>query len=299
MPDVTRTGPLIEARDLDRWIATSESPPMVIDVRWRLGRGVDANRSEYLTGHIPGAGFVDLETALAGHPRGDGVGGRHPLPDGASATEAFRSVGITADRPVVFYDGASSLAAARAWWVLQFFGKHDVYVLNGGYAAWLSAGLPSADGSASVDPGNIDLVPGGRLSLGADDVAAYVPDASASTSSLLSRVLIDARAPERYRGDVEPMDPIAGHIPGALSIATLGTLRDNGSFDPAAMHRRLDELGIDETTEVALYCGSGVQAAHLALAIEVAQPGRPAPAVYVGSWSDWVNDPSRPVATGG
>lgn len=300
MPDVAPTRPLVVARDLDRWLTSGDRPPIVVDVRWQLGRGVNGNRSEYLNGHIPGAGFVDLETALAGHPRSDAVGGRHPMPDLASAAEAFRYVGITPDRPVVFYDGATSLAAARAWWVLQYFGKHDVYVLDGGYAAWLAASLPSADGEVTVDPGDVDLTPWGRVALDADGVAAYLGGgASASTSPSPSGVLIDARAPERYRGDVEPMDPVAGHIPGAVNIATLGILSDTGAFDPAAMRRHLNDLGINETTEVALYCGSGVQAAHLALAIEVAQPGRPAPAVYVGSWSDWVSDPSRPVATGG
>lgn len=300
MPDDHRTSPLIQARDVERWLTSGDSAPIVVDVRWQLGRGVDGNQDEYLDGHIPGAGFLDLETALAGHPRADGVGGRHPLPDIAAATEALRSVGIATDRPVVFYDGATSLAAARAWWVLHYFGKHDVYVLDGGYAAWLAAGLPSSDGEVSADPGDVVLSPGGRVDLAADDVSAYLEGRVSTSSSRSSPgVLIDARAPERYRGDVEPMDPIAGHIPGAVNVPTLGLLLGAGTFDPTATRQHLKDLGVDDKTEVALYCGSGVQAAHLALAIEVAQPGRPAPAVYVGSWSDWVSDPSRPVATTG
>ncbi len=300
MPDVAPHTPLLEAHELGQWLSKGEPErPVVIDVRWTLGRGVKANRDEYVAGHIPGAGFLDLETALAGHPRADGVGGRHPLPDIAAATRAFRTVGITADQPVVVYDGATSLAAARAWWVLQFFGKHDVYVLNGGYAAWLALGQHSATGESPVAPGDVVLTPGGRLTMDADEVAAYVESlTSAPAPPAPPRVLVDARAPERYRGDVEPMDRVAGHIPGAVNLATLGTLNQDGSLDPAAVRTHLGDLGIDDTTEVALYCGSGVQAAHLSLTLEVAQPGRPAPTLYVGSWSDWVSDPSRPVATG-
>lgn len=300
MPDYASTAPLIEPQALAQWLSNNESErPIVVDVRWALGRGIEGNKAEYLAGHIPDAGFVDLETALAGHPQADGVGGRHPLPDIAAATEAFRAVGITTDRPVAFYDGANSLAAARAWWVAQFFGKHDVYVLNGGYAAWVAAGQSSAKGDVTVKTGDVALTPGGRVAMDADEVAAYLtPSPSTSTSLSAHRVLIDARAPERYRGDVEPMDPVAGHIPGAVNLATLGTLSDGGRFDATAMSRHLGDLSIDDTTEVALYCGSGVQAAHLALALEVAQPGRSAPAVYVGSWSDWVSDLDRPVVAG-
>ena len=302
MTDHPPAGPVIEPRALAQWLSKDEAQsPIVVDVRWALGRGVDGNRDEYLAGHIPGAGFLDLETALAGHPRADGVGGRHPLPEVAAATQAFRVVGVTGDRPVVFYDGDTSLAAARAWWVVQFFGKPDAYVLNGGYAAWLSEGQPSSTGDVEVTPGDVALTPGGRTAVNADKVSAYLtPPTSTSPDPVLARrrVLIDARAAERYRGEVEPMDPVAGHIPGALNVPTLGMLSDRGRFDPTAVLTALDALGIDDTTEVALYCGSGVQAAHLALSLEVAQPGRPTPAVYIGSWSDWVSDPTRPVATG-
>lgn len=301
MADHAPTSPLIEPRALAEWLSKDEAAwPIVVDVRWALGRGVKANRAEYVAGHIPGAGFLDLETALAGHPHPDGVGGRHPLPDIAASTNAFRAVGITGDRPVVFYDGDTSLAAARAWWVVQFFGKHDAYVLNGGYAAWLSEGQPSSKGDVEVASGDVVLTPGGRMAMNADDVAAYLTQSTSTSphpAPAPQRVLIDARAAERYRGDVEPMDPVAGHIPGAVNLATLGTLSDRGRFDPTAVRTCLGDLGIDDTTEVALYCGSGVQAAHLALTLELAQPGRPTPAVYVGSWSDWVSDPTRPVAT--
>ncbi len=300
MPDSVPLTPLVQAQELAKWLSRDEPQrPVVVDVRWTLGRGVEGNRAEYRDGHIPDAGFLDLETALAGHPRPDGVGGRHPLPETAAATEAFRAVGITASRPVVFYDGATSLAAARAWWVAQFFGKHDAYVLNGGYAAWLAAAQTSVEGDIDVRAGDVSLAPGGRDAIEADDVAAYgSTPTSTSPSTAPHRVLIDARASQRYRGDVEPIDPVAGHIPGALNLATLGTLRDDGRFDLAAARAHLADLDIDDKMDLALYCGSGVQAAHLALTIEAAQPGGTVPAVYVGSWSDWVSDPDRPVATG-
>ncbi|MGB3762889.1 MAG: sulfurtransferase [Ornithinimicrobium sp.] len=287
-------GPLVEPSELAALLAQpdAQARPVVLDVRWSLGRGVEGNRAEYEAGHVPGAAFVDLETALAGHPRDSGVGGRHPLPRLYAATEALRRAGVRMDRPVVAYDGATSLSAARAWWVLQYFGKDNVRVLNGGYAAWCSAGLPTDSGpGGEPKDGDVELRPGGREAPTADDLTAYL-DAPGGR-------LVDARAPERYRGDVEPMDPIAGHIPGAVNIPTLSALAADGRFNPQALQALLSQEGIDPHAPTALYCGSGVQAAHLALALEVVDPYRRPPAVYVGSWSDWVSDEQRPVATGG
>lgn len=285
--------PLVEPEELATLLDQPDmrARPVVIDVRWHLGRGVDGNRAEYSEGHIPGAAFVDLETALAGQVRHGGVGGRHPLPTLGSATEALRSAGVLNDRPVVVYDGANSLAAARAWWVLQYFGKPDVRVLHGGYAAWHRAGLPTENGLGSGPaPGDVSLCPGGREAPTADDLTTYL-------EGLGGRV-IDARARERYLGEVEPMDPVAGHIPGAVNVPTLETLSTDGRFVPERLCMILLDLGVDRNAPTALYCGSGVQAAHLALAMEVADPDRRPPAVYVGSWSDWVSDQDRPVATG-
>ncbi|MGB3830193.1 MAG: sulfurtransferase [Ornithinimicrobium sp.] len=288
------TQPLIEPDELAHWLDQpgENSRPVIIDVRWQLGRGVDGNRDECAQGHLPGAAFLDLETALAGPVRDDGAGGRHPLPSQSAATEALRAAGVTKGRPVVVYDGANSLAAARAWWVLQYFGKSDVRVLNGGYAAWVAAGLATETGLATAgsvrERGDVDLRPGAREAPTADDLAAYL-ESPGST-------VIDARARERFLGAVEPMDPVAGHIPGALNLPTLDALTDAGRFDPGLLRRRLRDLGVDRDAPTALYCGSGVQAAHLALAMEVADPARRPPAVYVGSWSDWISDPQRPVA---
>ncbi|MGB3256427.1 MAG: sulfurtransferase [Ornithinimicrobium sp.] len=286
-------GPLVEPEDLAAALDHCDvhAQPVVIDVRWALGRGVAGNRAEYEAGHVPGAAFVDLETALAGPPRDSGVGGRHPLPRLHTATEALRRAGVSTDRPVVAYDGATSLSAARAWWVLQYFGKANVRVLNGGYPAWCSAGLRTESGPGG-DPkdGDVVLRPGGREAPTADDLTAYL-DAPGGR-------VIDARAPERYRGEVEPMDPVAGHIPGAVNIPTLSALAANGRFDPQGLQMLLSQQGVNPHAPTAVYCGSGVQAAHLALALEVADPHRRPPAVYVGSWSDWVSDEQRPVATG-
>ncbi len=286
-------GPLVEPEELAAMLAQPDfhARPVVIDVRWTLGRGVEGNAAEYAAGHVPGAAFVDLETALAGHPRDNGGGGRHPLPRLHTAREALRCAGVSNERPVVAYDGATSLSAARAWWMLQYFGKNDVQVLHGGYAAWSSAGLPIETGPGpEPDYGDIVLRPGGREAPTADDLTAYL-DAPGGR-------VVDARAPQRYRGEVEPMDPVAGHIPGAVNVPTLSALSPEGRFDPQRLQTLLSQEGIDPHAPTALYCGSGVQAAHLALALEVADPQRRPPAVYVGSWSDWVSDPQRPVATG-
>lgn len=292
-PAALSDGPLVEPEELAALLAHPDAHdrPVVIDVRWSLSRGLEGNRAEYAAGHVPGAAFVDLETALAGHPRDSGVGGRHPLPQLPTATEALRRAGVSKDRPVVAYDGATSLSAARAWWVLLYFGKDNVRVLNGGYAAWSSAGLPTETGAGPLpDHGDVVLRPGGREAPTADDLTAYL-DAPGGR-------VVDARAPERYRGEVEPMDPVAGHIPGAVNVPTLSALAADGRFDPGRLQTVLSHEGIDPHAPTALYCGSGVQAAHLALALEVADPHRRPAAVYVGSWSDWVSDPQRPVATG-
>ncbi len=292
-PARTARRPLVEPDELASLLAEEDpqARPVLIDVRWQLGRGVEGNLAEYAEGHIPGAAFLDLESALAGHVRDDRVGGRHPLPTLKTASSALRRTGVTNGRSVVVYDGANSLAAARAWWILQYFGKPDVQVLNGGYAAWRAAGLPTESGSGSAPAtGDVDLRPGGREAPTADDLTTYLEGPGGR--------MIDARAIERYRGDVEPIDAVAGHIPGAVNVPTLDTLAPDGRFDPERLRPMLRDLGVYPHAPTAVYCGSGVQAAHLALALEVADPQRRPPAVYVGSWSDWVSDETRPVASG-
>ncbi|MFJ2114514.1 MULTISPECIES: sulfurtransferase [unclassified Streptomyces] len=252
-------------------------PPVLLDIRFTLGG--PPGRPEYEAGHLPGAVYVDLDTELAGPP---GVGGRHPLPEVAAFGAAMRRAGVSRDTPVVVYDGALGWSAARAWWLLRWTGHPDVRVLDGGLAAWpgpLSTEVPEpAEGDFVPAPGALPL-------LDADGAAALARDG----------LLLDARAGERYRGEVEPIDPVGGHIPGALSAPTSENMAENGTFLPVeALAARFAALGATGT-EVGVYCGSGVSAAQQVLALELA--GIPA-ALYAGSWSEWSADPARPVATG-
>jgi thiosulfate/3-mercaptopyruvate sulfurtransferase len=260
-----------------------EPAPILVDVTWNLAG--PPGREAYDAGHLPGAYFVDLDTELAGPPGP----GRHPLPDATTVTATFRRLGVTAaDTPVVVYDAANSMAAARARWIFRYFGLTDVRVLDGGLAAWKAAGGPTTTEVPTADTGATGFVatPGQLPVLDADGAAAVAEKG----------VLLDARAPERFAGEVEPMDPVAGHIPGAVNAPTTANVDDTGRFLPAAeLQTRFTALGVTPDAEVAVYCGSGVTAAHEALALESA--GLPA-TVYIGSWSEWITDPSRPVATG-
>jgi thiosulfate/3-mercaptopyruvate sulfurtransferase len=273
--------PLISVPELAA--ALRQAPgPAVLDVRWRLGGPPGAE--SYRAGHIPGAVFADLDRELAG-PAG-GAGGRHPLPEAAAFQAAMRRAGISPDRPVVVYDDADATAAARAWWTLRYFGHGDVRVLDGGYRAWTAAGEPVTAAAAGPAPGTFTAVPGGMPAL----------DAAGAARVARSGVLLDARAGERYRGEHEPVDPVAGHIPGAVSAPTAANVRADGTFRPAAeLRERFAGLGLAGAGEAGAYCGSGVTAAHEVLALALA--GIPA-ALYVGSWSGWVTDAGRPVASG-
>ncbi|MFJ2093330.1 sulfurtransferase [Streptomyces sp. NPDC087901] len=254
-------------------------PPVLLDVRWQLGG--PHGRSDYEAGHIPGAVFVDLDAELAG-PAGDG--GRHPLPDPVEFGAVMRRAGVGRDSSVIVYDGGQGWAAARAWWLLRWTGHRDVRVLDGGLSAWtgeLSKEIPApAEGDFVPAPGALPL-------LDADGVAALAR----------SGLVLDARAAERYRGDVEPIDRVGGHIPGAVSAPTVENVGEDGRFLPAErLAARFFELGASEDAEeVGVYCGSGVSGAHEVLALEVAGF---AGALYAGSWSHWTRDGSRPVATG-
>ncbi len=281
--------PLIEPQQLAKRLA-GDQPPILLDARWQLGRPPADNYEDYLAGHLPGAAFLDLDSALSGPVTVDGVGGRHPMPSMQTASEAFRAAGVRHEYPVVVYDGSTSLAASRAWWVLKYFGHEQVRVLNGGYAAWTAENLPAASGPVQTPAGDVQLSPGHRRIANAQEVLELTEHPGS--------YVIDARAPERYRGEVEPIDPVAGHIPGALNVATLAALDSSGRFQSQRVVDQMVHLGVDPDAPTTLYCGSGVQAMHLALTLEAAQPERQPPAIYVGSWSDWVSDPSRPTRHG-
>jgi thiosulfate/3-mercaptopyruvate sulfurtransferase len=275
-----RPSPLVDVSTL---IAALDGPhpPLLLDVRWRLGS--PPLRDAYLAGHLPGAVWVDLDADLAAAP---GAGGRHPLPAPDVAQTTLRRLGVSDQRPVVAYDDTDGSVAARAWWLLRWLGHPDVRLLDGGLRAWTAAGQPVEPGDVTVAPGDITARPGSLPVLDADAAARLARDG----------VLLDARAGERYRGEVEPVDPVAGHVPGARSAPSTGNVGPDGRFlDPAALRARFAALGVTGGAQVGAYCGSGVTAAHTVLALEVAGVDA---ALYAGSWSEWVTDPSRPVATG-
>jgi len=297
------TGPLVSAGQLAAELAGPDAP-VVLDCRWSLAGGAD--RAGYERGHLPGAVFTDLDRDLSAPPGRGRRGGRHPLPDPGAFEAAMRRAGVRGDRPVIAYDQGEPGGAARAWWLLGWFGHPDARVLDGGLPAWVAAGLPLDTDVPDPDPGDFmarpdlpgdhpggppdppDLPgdhPGGRALL----------DAAGAADLAATGLLLDARAPARYQGLEEPVDPVAGHIPGAVNLPMADLLTDRGLVPPATLRRKLADAGAGEGTPVGAYCGSGVVAAHLVLALEAA--GVPA-ALYAGSWSDWVADPSRPVATG-
>ncbi|MEU9823618.1 sulfurtransferase [Micromonospora chersina] len=266
------------AAELDR-----ADPPTLLDVRWRLAG--PPGREDYLAGHLPGAVFVDLDTELCGRP---GAAGRHPLPDPAALQAALRAAGVRAGHPVVVYDGGDGMSAARAWWTLRWAGHRAVRVLHGGFPAWVAAGLPLSTEAPAPPPGDVAVTPGELPVLDAGEAARL---AAAGTG-----VLLDVRAAPRYRGETEPVDPVAGHIPGAVNLPAPGYVAE-GRFPAAeALRERFAAAGVAEGAPVGAYCGSGVTAAQAVLALHLA--GRPDAALYVGSWSNWVADPDRPVATG-
>jgi thiosulfate/3-mercaptopyruvate sulfurtransferase len=254
---------------------------VVIDVSFTLGG--PPGFETYAAGHMPGAYFVDLDAELAGQP---GAGGRHPLPSATTVETALRRCGVSASSKVVVYDQATSLSAARAWWVFRYFGLADVRVLDGGLAAWRAAGGEVVTEVPPDGAGSFTAVPGQLPVLTADDAAALAERG----------VLLDVRTAERYAGENEPIDPVAGHIPGAVNAPAAGLLEPDGRFRPAAELRdQFAAVGVDAATEVGTYCGSGLTAAQAALALQVADIDAN---VYIGSWSDWITDPTRPVATG-
>ncbi len=248
------TNPYISAREL-----AERSDVTLLDVRWRLV-GVPG-RDDYDAGHLPGAVFVDVDADLCGPP---GAGGRHPLPDPQHLQDVLRRAGVDESREVVVYDGGDSLGAARTWWTLKWAGHPRVRVLEGGFPAWTG---PITTDEPTPEPGTFTVRPGTLPTIEAEEVLAFAERA----------VLFDVRTPERFRGESEPIDPVAGHIPGAVNAPG-----------------ELPEL--DDDTEVGVYCGSGITAARTILQLHAR--GREDAKLYVGSWSAWITDPDRPIATG-
>ena len=284
LPQLDKGAPaevLIDAVALRQLLSQSD-PPAVLDVRWALGdtRG----RDHYRAGHIPTAVYVDLDTQLAAPA--SPAGGRHPLPDLPTLQEAARQWGLRTGRPVVVYDDSGGLAAARAWWLLRWAGLDRVRILDGALNAWTQAGFDLEAGDHEAARGDVILEAGHLPVLTADDAAALTREG----------VLLDARAGERYRGEVEPVDAKAGHIPGAVSAPTSENLTEDGTFAAReTLRARFAEAGAVPGGTVGVYCGSGVTAAHAIAALRIA--GIDA-ALYPGSWSAWSADPQRPVATG-
>jgi thiosulfate/3-mercaptopyruvate sulfurtransferase len=259
-------------------ILVREPPPgaRLLDVRWELGG--PHGRPDYLAGHLPGAVFVDLDAELSGAGEG-----RHPVPALADLQDAARRWGLRDGDTVVVYDGGSGLAAARAWWTLRWGGIEAVRILDGGLSAW-DGDLETGD--VVPEPGDVVLPGGGMPVLDADGAAALAEEG----------LLLDARAPERFRGEVEPLDPVAGHIPGATSAPAAANLAPDGTYlPPEELRARYEALGVRDGVAVGAYCGSGISAVQDIVALRLA--GYDA-VLYPGSWSAWCADPGRPVATG-
>ena len=272
--------PLIEVPRLTTMLDAKEHPPVLLDIRWSLATGGD--HDGYTRGHIPGAQFLHMERDLSSAP---GRSGRHPLPAAPEFTQAMRRAGVSTDSLVVCYDAGPGMSAARAWWLLRYFGHRAAYVLDGGLAAWTRAGLPVSAAETTVRPG--EFTPGPPL--------APTVDASDVLAAARDGILLDARDRERFLGLAEPVDKVAGHIPGAVSAPTQENVGPDGRFRPAAeLRARFTALGVSQDRPTTVYCGSGVTAAHEILALETAGY---AAALYPGSWSHWIEDTTRPVET--
>jgi len=276
--------PLVTTARL-RELLQSAAPLTVLDVRWSLQ---ETDRAAFDAGHVPGSWFVDLDAALADPP---GRGGRHPLPGPDRFAAAMRAAGVSRHVPVVVLDQRDATAAARLWWLLRLHGHPDVRVLDGGFDAWVSDGGPVSTDRTPSMPG--DFVAGAGQ-VGAGQVK--VIDAGAAAVLAADGLLLDARSAERYAGREELVDPVAGHVPGAVSAPTADNVAPDGRLlAPQALRERFSRLGVRDDVPVGTYCGSGITAAHEVLALEVA--GFEA-ALYAGSWSDWITDPGRAVAKG-
>jgi thiosulfate/3-mercaptopyruvate sulfurtransferase len=280
----TRTQVLITAAELAELIRTGD-PVTILDVRWQLDQ--PDGRAVYLQGHLPGAVYVSLEDELSDHTITGR--GRHPLPSGRNVETSARRWGIREGVPTVVYDDWNRMGSARAWWVLSAAGLENVRILDGGLAAWRATGAALATGPVTPLPGNV-------TALHHDLYAGRRPTLTAQQAGAADVTLLDARAPERFRGDVEPVDPVAGHIPGAKNLPSGDVLASDGTFlTDSALTQLFSDRGIDHDSHVAAYCGSGVSATVTLAAL--ATVGYAA-ALFPGSWSEWTSDPAHAVARG-
>lgn len=281
MPILINVDDLAQRLDDER-AGRATTRTVVLDVRWTLS--APDGRPAFRAGHVPGAVYVDLDEELADHAVAGK--GRHPLPSEQALTRAMRRWGLREGDTVVVMDDMGNQSAARAWWLLRHAGVTDVRMLDGALAAWIRAGHPLETGERTPESGDATAHYGAMTVIDADGAAGFSQRG----------VLLDARAGERYRGEVEPIDPRAGHIPGARSAPSAGNLDEAGRFlAPDAMRQRFAALGIAPGTAAAAYCGSGITAAHEVAALAIA--GIDA-ALFPGSWSQWSNETDRPVATG-
>lgn len=279
--------PLITPAELAE-LLDSDCPPLVLDARYLGPAATQTGEGDFLSRHIPGSFWVDVDDDLAAHPAFPGAsGGRHPLPSAEAFTASMRRLGVSSGRSVVVTDGANSLAAARLWWMLEDAGHPDVRVLDGGVAAWAEAGLPLVSGETGrPEPGDFTARPGQLPQVSAEEIA--------SGALGEERTLWDVRAPERYRGESEPIDPVAGHIPGAKNLPAAENHEEDGRLkSPAELAKNFSDVRPGD----AVYCGSGITAAQSLLAMRAA--GIEGVALYAGSWSDWITDPARPVSPPG
>ena len=279
----TRT--LISAAELAALLARTP-PPVVVDTSFDLA-DTDAGERRYRESHVPGAHYLHLDRDLSGAKTGRN--GRHPLPDRAAFARTVGALGIAPDTTVVCYDAQGGVYAARLWWMLRWLGHADVAVLDGGLQAWQGAGQPLASAPTAA--------PGGPPYPHRPPLVATV-DAAAVATRPPRRMLLDARSAERFRGEVEPIDRVAGHIPGALQRFHRANLDATGTFKTTSALREefAALLGGRAPSDVIHSCGSGVTACHNLLAMEHA--GLAGAALYPGSWSEWSSDPERPIARG-
>lgn len=271
---------LIDAAEL---LQNLDNPDwVVVDCRFDLSEP-DQGRRDYLVAHIPGAVFADLDTDLSARKNG---GGRHPLPDPDALVDLFSRLGVDNECQVVAYDAMAGGFAARLWWLLRYMGHEAVAVLDGGWPAWLELDAPTRQGEEKREPRDFRGQPDSSMRISIDEVGK-VP------------LLIDSRDPARYRGEFEPLDPAAGHIPGALNRFWKMNLTEGDRFkSPRELQQEFDHLLSTRgpAADAVFYCGSGVTACHNILA--AVHAGLPQPRLYPGSWSEWCADSARPVATG-
>ena len=279
---------LISATNLAERLASTDHPVLVIDCRFDLA-DTAAGEQAYAAGHIPGARYLHLDRDLSGAKTG--ANGRHPLPERAALVDKLAALGLNEGQQVVAYDAQGGAYASRLWWLLRWLGHDSVAVLDGGLQAWQAAGQTLVTTAPA---------PAARGSFKAGAPLAVTVDTQHVLDNLKTgdRTVLDARAADRYRGENETIDPVGGHIPGAINRFFKDNLTADGRFKPA--HTLRDEfaavIGQRQPEQVILQCGSGVTACHNALAMEVA--GLHGAALYAGSWSEWCADPVRPVATG-